>query len=153
EQVFRDVPPGAALDRGGGGGRSIGDIAVDAPGGFRLIPGSARVARMADPPAPDPDRLIDAIPDLEHAADVVIIDTAAGVGPSVLDFLYAADLALVVATPEPTAIADAYALIKCLHAGRLDAGARRDHAAQPAVALVVNQADPREAAAVHARIA
>src|SRR5205085_4786927 len=95
-------------------GRCIGEITVEAPGGFRLVPGSAGIARMADLSAPDRERLIDAISDLERTADVIVIDTAAGVGPDVLDFLLAADLALIIATPEPTAIADAYALIKCL---------------------------------------
>jgi flagellar biosynthesis protein FlhG len=150
EHVFRAPPscgatprPSAPLERPG---RSIADIAVEAPGGFRLVPGSAGVARMADLDAAERDRLIDAIDDLERAADAVVIDTAAGIGPSVLDFLRAADLALVVTTPEPTAIADAYALIKCLHAGH-------DAPADLRLGLVVNQSRADEARAVHARIA
>lgn len=127
-------------------GSRIAQIAVDAPGGFRLVPGSAGIARMADLGPAERRQLVEALGELELSADVIVIDTAAGVGPSVLDFLLAADLALVVATPEPTAIADAYALIKCLTAAA-------PNAAGPLVWLAVNQAaTPEEAAGVHARI-
>jgi flagellar biosynthesis protein FlhG len=153
DHVFRPPPsPGTAHDPASldpaadRPRRSMADIAVEAPGGFRLIPGSAGVARMADLDHAGRDLLIDAIDDLRRSADVVVIDTAAGIGPSVLDFLRAADLALVVTTPEPTAIADAYALIKCLHTGYPRLATLR-------LGLVVNQAPPAEARQVHARIA
>ena len=73
-----------------------------------------------------------------------------------------ADMAVIVTTPEPTAIADAYALIKCV-SGRMNgsggAGAQGLRIADPALepsrlTLVVNQVtSPEEAAAVHTRIA
>lgn len=96
------------------GRRTLLDIAVVAPGGFRLIPGSAGVARMADLEIAQQRQLLSDLCDLERSAEVLIIDTSAGVGRDVLDFVRIADEALVVTTPEPTAIADAYAVIKCL---------------------------------------
>jgi len=88
---------------------------------------------------------------------LIIVDTGAGLGREVLSFSRAADLALVVVTPEPTSIADAYALIKCI--------LRREERARdlrpklpggeslPRVGLVVNQASSEgEAVAVHARM-
>ncbi|THB66706.1 MAG: MinD/ParA family protein, partial [Spirochaetaceae bacterium] len=47
-------------------------------------------------------------------ADVIIIDTSAGVSSNVLDFIQAADEAIIITTPEPTAITDAYGLIKII---------------------------------------
>ncbi len=142
--------------------RTFRDIAIDAPGGFRLVPGSAGIARMADLTLGERHQLLGALAELERDADVLIIDTAAGIGPNVTNFVAAADLALVVATPEPTAIADAYALIKCVAARRYevrDGPARRGGGVGLAsrcpanLALLINQvADGAEARSVHARI-
>lgn len=134
-----------------GAGRGVGSLAglcVEAPGGFRLIPGSAGVARIADLPRQSRAAMIDALSTLSDSSDVVLIDTGAGAHAGVTSFVRAADLALVVVTPEPTSIADAYAMVKCL----TDAGRMREN--MPRVMLVVNQArDEEEARAVHARIA
>lgn len=139
--------------------RSLREIAVDAPGGFRLIPGSVGVARMANLAPREQDRLLAGLDELERDADVLIVDTGAGLGPEIISFIHAADLAVVIATPEPTSIADAYALIKCSVLAQRQS--RRAHGLRPEspvpvprLGLVVNQAaDPEEAAGVHARIA
>jgi len=88
---------------------------LGAPGGFRLVPGASGLAHMADLDAAQIQRLTAAMTRLEETADVILIDTAAGVGKGVLGFCAAADRLLVVTTPEPTAITDAYALIKTLN--------------------------------------
>ncbi|MGQ0627618.1 MAG: MinD/ParA family protein [Phycisphaerales bacterium] len=129
----------------GRGDRSLADIALAAPGGFKLVPGSVGLGRMADLGEDDRRRLVRAIADLETTADVVFVDAAAGIGSLVTTFVNAADLTLVVATPEPTSIADAYALIKASCAERPARGAN--------FALVVNQAQSEaEANTVHTRI-
>jgi flagellar biosynthesis protein FlhG len=135
-----------------GGRRTLGDIAVAAPGGFRLIPGSAGVARMADLGSEQQRDLLEQMCRLEDDADVIIVDTGAGVGRHVIEFLLVCDDALVVTTSEPTALADAYALIKCLHGARRESAATAGHE-HGRVSLVVNQvADGHEARAVHARL-
>lgn len=131
-----------------GATRTLDDIAVDAPGGFRLVPGSVGVARMADMPRAARDSLIERLIEIERNSDLVLIDTAAGIMSSVISLIHAADLCLVVATPEPTSITDAYALIKCVVQGAREDGLRAPH-----IGLVVNQAGPREADEVHARLA
>jgi flagellar biosynthesis protein FlhG len=136
------------------------DIAIDAPGGFRLIPGSVGVARMAELAAHERTRLMGALDELEEDTELLIVDTGAGLGREVLSFMHSADLALVIATPEPTSIADAYALIKCaLLGGAGPPGPRLPvpedgRPALPRIGLVVNQvSSKKEADAVHARIA
>jgi len=75
---------------------------------------------------------------------VILIDTGAGISPNVLSFTRAADHVLVVTTPEPTAITDAYAVVKVISR---DASERR-------LSLLVNQArSPAEGRVVHERIA
>lgn len=129
---------------------TLRQIAIDAPGGFRLVPGSAGIAHMAGLDETERAGLINGLAELDRDSDVIVIDTGAGVSPGVTSFVQASDLALVVVTPEPTSIADAYAMIKCLWRG--PASAALPCAAE--VGLVVNQAaDAAEGIAVHTRIA
>ncbi|MBL8764910.1 MAG: P-loop NTPase [Phycisphaerae bacterium] len=86
--------------------------------GVTLVAGIAGVAGAADVSARARDRVLRGVNRLRRGADFVILDAPAGVGESVLEYVTSADLALLVTTPEPTALADVYALIKCLHAGK-----------------------------------
>jgi flagellar biosynthesis protein FlhG len=133
-----------------GAKRSAADTLVEAPGGFRLLPGAAGVSRMADLSASEQRKLLAIIGELERDADVLIVDTAAGVGRSVTSLVEAADMGIVVTTPEPTAIADAYALVKCVVLAESGQW-QMEHAAR--LRFVVNQSGPSgEAEAVHARL-
>ncbi len=129
----------------GAGRRSMDQIAVPAPGGFRLVPGSVGVSRIASMGESARRVLLDGLADLERESDVIVVDTGAGIHDTVSTFVRQADLVLVVATPEPTSIADAYALMKSL---------RSDGGEPPVFALVVNEAaDQSEAINVHGRLA
>ena len=124
--------------------KDLGDVMVDAPGGFRLVGGASGLARMADLTDADRQRLVAAMAELEEQADVILIDTGAGISPNVLTFTRAADHVLIVTTPEPTAITDAYAVVKVISRDKQD---RR-------ISLLVNQSrSPNEARVVHDRIA
>ena len=135
--------------------KELSDVMVKAPGGFRLIGGASGLARMADLSDFDRQRIVDALAELEETADIILIDTGAGISPNVLSFTRAADHVLVLTTPEPTAITDAYAVIKVItraggdgHTIAIDGGGERR------VSLLVNQArSPGEARVVHERIA
>src|SRR6185437_5047831 len=94
--------------------KPLNDVLVDAPGGFQMIGGASGLARMADLSDADRQRIVAAMGELEQTADVILIDTGAGISPNVLAFTRAADHVLVVTTPEPTAITDAYAVVKVL---------------------------------------
>lgn len=109
--------------------RELADVMVDGPGGFRLIGGASGLARMADLSDYDRQRLVTALAELEARTDVILIDTGAGISPNVLSFTRSADQVLVVTTPEPTAITDAYAVIKVIS---------RDAPDRP-LSLLVNQ--------------
>ncbi len=124
--------------------RELREVMTRAPGGFRLVGGASGLARMADLSDADRQRLVDGLADLEEQADVILIDTGAGIGPNVLSFTRAADHVLVVTTPEPTAITDAYAVIKVV---------TRESTGRP-ISLLVNQArSPNEGRVVYERIA
>jgi flagellar biosynthesis protein FlhG len=141
--------------------KDLSEVMVKAPGGFSLIGGASGLARMADLSDDDRQRIVDALAELEERADVILIDTGAGISPNVLAFTRAADQVLIVTTPEPTAITDAYAVVKVL-SRHADAGGRGAYGHGPAVphepdrriSLLVNQVrSQEEARAVHDRIA
>jgi flagellar biosynthesis protein FlhG len=124
--------------------KELRDVMVRAPGGFHLIGGASGLARMADLTDFDRQRLVDALGELEQQCDIILIDTGAGISPNVLSFTRAADHVLVVTTPEPTAITDAYAVVKVISR---DGCERR-------LSLLVNQTrSPHEGRVVHERIA
>ncbi|MCD6405322.1 MAG: MinD/ParA family protein, partial [Planctomycetes bacterium] len=109
-----------------------------------LIPGASGVAYLADLPDEDRARLLAQLEIIERQADLVILDTGAGVSRNVIRIAAAADEVFVVTTPEPTSITDAYAVVKLV-------SREREHGT---LRLVVNQASSRgEASKVAARIA
>src|SRR5256884_4399015 len=117
---------------------------VKGPGGFPPIGGASGLARMADLSDEDRGRLVGTLAELEQQADVILIDTGAGISPNVLSFTRAADQVLVVTTPEPTAITDAYAVIKVISKDGVDRH----------ISLLVNQVrSASEAKLVHERVA
>lgn len=125
------------------GRRSLAQTLVQAPGGFRLVPGSSGLAQMAALSEFERARLIQQIHELHQETDLILIDTGAGVGPNVLGFVAAADQQLIVTTPEPTALTDAYALIKTAWRHRQDMD----------VSVLVNMAaDAEEARGVFDRL-
>ncbi len=144
--VLCGLMPKARLESAVGEDFTLEDLAIDAPGGFRLIPGSVGIGRVGELDDAERRVLLNRLNDLHESNDVIMIDTSAGLGPSVTAFIDAADACLIVATPEPTSIADAYALIKVLVT--VKEGQRL-----PTLALIVNQAiNEKEANTVHARI-
>jgi flagellar biosynthesis protein FlhG len=123
--------------------KELKEVLFRAPGGFRIIGGASGLARMADLSDFDRQRIVNALVELETQTDIILIDTGAGISPNVLSFTRAADHVLVVTTPEPTAITDAYAVIKVISRDGAD---RR-------MSLLVNQARSQaEARVVYERI-
>ncbi len=95
------------------GARSLEEIMLDGPWGLQVVPGGLGVQELADLSEDQRQALLRAMADVDGTADILLIDTAAGIGPNVLRLIGAAGEVLVVTTPEPTGLADAYALIKC----------------------------------------
>jgi flagellar biosynthesis protein FlhG len=134
--------------------KNLQDVIVTGPGGFGLIGGASGLARMADLSDLDRQRLVDALAELEQRADVILIDTGAGISPNVLTFTRAADHVLVVTTPEPTAITDAYAVVKVIARQAAADGQALNDASHQRISLLVNQVrSAGEARVVHERIA
>lgn len=95
-------------------GASLRDILLPTGYGFSILPASSGVSEMLALNPGQKLELLDAMDELEDELDFLIVDTGAGINDSVLYFNVAAQERLVVLTPEPTSLTDAYALIKVL---------------------------------------
>jgi len=91
------------------------DVLIQGPGGIRIVPAASGTQSMVQLSTLQHAGLIQAFSELGDELDVLIIDTAAGIGDAVVSFVRAAQEVLLVVTDEPTSITDAYALIKLLN--------------------------------------
>jgi flagellar biosynthesis protein FlhG len=114
--VLLGLTPAASLLHVLRGERSLAEVMVEGPAGIRVIPAASGVEELTALAPGDRLRLLGEVDALEGSLDVLLLDTAAGISQNVLYFTAAAAEILVVITPEPTALTDAYALIKVLAA-------------------------------------
>lgn len=136
--VILGVNPRFTLEQVVSGERTIPEVLFDAPGGIRIIPGGSGVSTLVQLSGPQLDRFLSELNTLAGETDYLIFDTGAGIDDSVMTFLQAADEVLLVVTPDPSSITDAYATAKTLFS--------RQPAAR--VRVVMNAAESEE----HARL-
>lgn len=96
-------------------GKEMQDIIAYGPEGIGFISGGSGISEMADLTRDQIVLLVSKLEELDEMADVIIVDTGAGMGNSVLEFVAASSEVLLVATSEPTSITDAYSLLKSLN--------------------------------------
>jgi flagellar biosynthesis protein FlhG len=109
--------------------KRLREIIVDTPYGIQIIAGASGFSQLANLAEEERAAFVEGLKELSYA-DFIIIDTAAGVSQNVLTFLRGADDAIIVTTPEPTAITDAYGIIKSI---------TTESSGGPGVKLVVNR--------------
>ena len=123
------------------GRKTIKDIIIEGPEGVSLIPGGTGVRELANLTPDERARCVESFKGLDDRYDTLIVDTSAGISPNVLSFLFGADEIVIVTTPEPTALTDAYAVAKIVSMER----------AEPRIRLLVNMASSQEDASVTAQ--
>lgn len=96
------------------GEKTLNEIIIDGPRGLKVIPGATGIAEYASLSADQRNILLTALDKLQHEFDYLIIDTAAGIGDDVLNFINASQFPIVVITPEPTSLTDSFSLLKVL---------------------------------------
>lgn len=96
-------------------GKTLKDIIMTGPEGIGFISGGSGIKEMTSMTRDQIFYVMQSLAELDDLADVIIIDTGAGIADSVLEFAAASQEILLVATPEPTSITDAYALLKTLN--------------------------------------
>jgi flagellar biosynthesis protein FlhG len=94
--------------------RGLDEIMIEGPHGIRILPAGSGVQQFTHLDSGQQMRFMDELDSLHGFFDVVLIDTEAGISENVTYFSVAAQDILMVTTPDPTAITDAYALMKLL---------------------------------------
>lgn len=110
-------------------GVGIQDVIADGPQGIKYMSGGSGIYHLANLNQMQLQHIISQVTQCDRWADVILIDTGAGLSRNVLNFVIAADEVIIITTPEPTAITDAYAMMKA-YAG---------HAGTAPLRLVVNR--------------
>lgn len=125
--------------------RSWAEAAIEGPGGVQLIAGAHGMRTLAGALEEGPDRLVAELRALRTNTDFLLIDGGSGLGTAVATLAPSVDQVVVVATPEPTAVADAHATLRHL---RMTTRAR-----VPRFRVVINQArSVKEAEGVQDRL-
>ncbi len=122
----------------------LGDIMVEVADGMQVLPATSGLLQLEHPSQSELALLAKEMDELSQNFDILLLDTGAGLRDTVLFFSSAAEEVLVVTTPEPTAITDAYAMIKVLTA---------DYQVQTIKLLVNEVVDHREGRQVFDKLA
>ena len=99
--------------------KKMSEIVLDTEFGIKFIAGANGFSKLANLSKEDLDAFAKEFASLSNA-DIIIIDTGAGIANNVLQFVAAADEVYIVTTPEPTAITDAYGIIKIITTDLVD---------------------------------
>jgi flagellar biosynthesis protein FlhG len=117
ENLARLLDPGRSVPA------SLPGLLAPGPAGVRFLAGASGVARLAGLHRGELRRLVHRLEPCVQGSDMVVIDLSSGISPSTRLFLQAAMEVVIVANPEPSAMLDAYGVIKLLaelgHSGLL----------------------------------
>ena len=96
------------------GEKSISEIIVEGPGHMLILPASSGIQELTQLTQSQKIQILKELDKMIDSVDIFLIDTAAGISSNVMDFNVTAHEIIVVVSPEPTSITDAYALMKVL---------------------------------------
>lgn len=111
--------------------KSIFEVLTDGPNNIKFLSGGSGVEELIRMDRKKLRKFVGSISMLDKLYDIILIDTGAGLSKNVMSFIMAADEIILVTTPEPTAITDAYALVKMV--------SRRDR--KKIIRVLVNKAE------------
>lgn len=142
--VLLGVVPKYGLGEVVNGQRTMEEIIINGPCGLKVISSGSGDYKLANLSRSQLQICLRQLNEIGKDIDIILVDTGAGISRNVLKFVMAADEVIIVTTPEPTAITDAYGVIKIL------ANSKRDFA----IWLVINMIDEeREGKQVMERLA
>lgn len=113
--IVLGVEPAFNLQHVVAGDKTLQEIIVDGPSGVRAVTGASAVPCLMHAGPKRMATFLSQLADLEKSTDVLIFDTAAGLDNKVMTFMKLAQEVIVVVTPDPTSVTDAYATIKTVN--------------------------------------
>jgi len=114
---------------------TIDQIITETENGLRFVSGGSGLSILANVDKANVGLIVDKLAELDAHADIILIDTGAGISESVLQFVIASGETIVICVPEPTSITDAYSLIKSTKERTIDI---------PKFKIVVNRTENKE---------
>ncbi len=99
------------------GERELREIIIEGPSGIKILPASSGIQELTALDSQQRLNLLSAFESYDDDIDILLIDTSAGISENVAFFCMAAQQTIIITSPEPTSITDAYALIKVLFTG------------------------------------
>lgn len=112
--VVFGIAPRFNLNHFFAGDQDLSSIIIEGPHGIKILPAGSGVQNFTRLSSSQKLKLLDGLDHMHNDFEYVLIDTEAGISENVTYFNTAAQEILVVTTPDPTAITDAYALMKLL---------------------------------------
>ena len=116
---------------------SINEAITETDSGVKFISGGSGLSGLADLSGEQLEYVVENLARLDALADVVLIDTGAGISDSVLKFVMAASETIVICAPEPTSITDSYSLIKA-------SKEKADEENLPGFKVIINRVEDKE---------
>ena len=129
-EVLFGVIPRYNLGHVFSGNMQIQDIITEGPLGIKFLSGGSGLRELANITQEQMTLVIDKFSYIDTISDIILVDTGAGISDSVLNFIRSASETIIITTPEPTSITDAYAIIKA-----------SKEEANPKFSIVVNRVD------------
>lgn len=129
DHLLMGVNPRLSIQHFFAGAEELADVVVRTPFGPNLLPGGSGISRLGDLTEVELLRFAVGLSTIADDADVMLMDSAAGISPQSILTLLSAQHVLLVTNPEIAALTDAYALIKCLSS----------HVGHPPISIVVNR--------------
>lgn len=112
--VLLDLAPRHSINHVIRGGMALKDVIMEGPHGIKILPAGSGVQEITALDEFQRLKIIEEFDSLSGELDVMLIDTSSGISETVAFFCIAAQETVIVTSPEPTAVTDAYALIKVL---------------------------------------
>ncbi len=117
------------------GTKDIQEVLTQGPMGIQFISGGSGLKELSDVTDQQMHYFINKFEYLDSVSDIILVDTGAGISKSVINFVKASAETIIVTTPEPTSITDAYALIKTV---------KEEKSQMPDFKIVVNRVENTE---------
>ena len=125
------------------GEKTLSEVVTNGPGGIDFIAGGSGVENLINLDPTHLERFLTELQELSKCTDVLIFDTGAGIDDTIMTFLEASDETLIIITPDPASITDAYATAKVLYSRKPEAVVR----------VIMNQVyDEAQAKAIFSKI-
>lgn len=134
--ILLNLRPEYTIEQLLNGKKTLDEIMLDGPHGIKVIPAASGISECADLDESQHQIMSQALASLESRFDYLLIDTAAGIGDTVLQFLASAQYCVLVISPEPTSLTDAFALIRVM---------KRKQLTQPIYTIVNRAPTPQKA--------